>query len=188
MMNTFIAILRGINLGGHKSVKMTELVKLFDALHLKNAKTYIQSGNVVFQSKDADKELMQKKIQKKISDTFGFEVPVLVRDPSEFSTVLKNNPFQKRKNIDLSKLHVTFLNGVPDKKIIDKIAEQTFASDEFVVVKQVIYLYCPNGYGNTKLSNTFWESKLKLTATTRNWKTVNELKNMSDILIDDKAE
>ena len=169
-------------MSGHKSIKMTELIALFDALHLKNAKTYIQSGNVVFQCKETDNGLLQHKISKGIMKTFGFEVPVLVRKADEITTVLKNNPFLKQKNIDLTKLHVTFLDGLPDKKTIDKIAEQQYASDEFVVVRQDIYLHCPNGYGNTKLSNTFWENRLKLTATTRNWKTVNELKNMADAL------
>jgi uncharacterized protein (DUF1697 family) len=82
----------------------------------------------------------------------------------------------------VTKLYVTFLNGVYDKKITALLAEQRYGKDEFVATANAIYLYCPDGYGNTKLSNTFWENKLKVTATTRNWKTVNELKNMADQL------
>ena len=137
---------------------MLELLKLFDVLHLKNAKTYIQSGNVVFQAKKADEQSLQKNIEKEISKKFGFEVPVLIKPATDITTILKSNPFLKQNDIDQSKLHVTFIDGFINKKIIDCLSEQTFGSDEFTVGKNVIYLHCPNGYGNTKLSNTFWEN------------------------------
>jgi uncharacterized protein (DUF1697 family) len=181
-MKTFIAILRGINVSGHKMMKMADLTAMFNGLGFKNTKTYIQSGNVVFQSKETAPAQLQKTIQKKIAETFGFDVPVMVIPSSEIETILKNNPFLKKNPIDVTKLHVTFLNGLYDKKLPVQLAEQKYGNDEFVATENAIYLYCPDGYGNTKLSNTFWENKLKVVATTRNWKTVNELKNMTDQL------
>ncbi len=177
-MKTYIAILRGINVSGHKMMKMIELLAMFNALGFKNTKTYIQSGNVAFSAKETGTDLLQKKIEKKIKETFDFEVPVMVIPAAEIDTIIKNNPFLKKKDTDVTKLHVTFLNGTYDKKILDKIAEQKYGEDEFMATPNAIYLNCPGGYGNTKLSNTFWENKLKVTATTRNWKTVNELKKM----------
>jgi uncharacterized protein (DUF1697 family) len=181
-MKTYIAILRGINVSGHKLVKMADLTAMLNGLGYKNTKTYIQSGNVVFQSKETTPAQLQKKIEKKIAETFGFEVPVMVIPSSEIETVLKNNPFLKKKTIDPTKLHVTFLNGVYDKKITTQLTEQKYGNDEFVATSTAIYLHCPDGYGNTKLSNTFWENKLKMIATTRNWKTVNELQKMANEL------
>jgi uncharacterized protein (DUF1697 family) len=182
MMKTYIAILRGINVSGHKMMKMADLTAMLNGLGFKNTKTYIQSGNVVFQSKETAPAQLQKKIEKKIAEAFGFEVPVMIIPVNEIETILKDNPFLKKKTIDLTKLHVTFLNGVYDKKITAQLGEQKYGNDEFVATSTAIYLHCPDGYGNTKLSNTFWENKLKVIATTRNWKTVNELKNLADQL------
>jgi uncharacterized protein (DUF1697 family) len=179
-MKTYIAILRGINVSGHKMMKMVDLTTMLNGLSFKNIKTYIQSGNVVFQSKETAPAQLQKKIEKKIAETFGFEVPVMVIPVNEIETILKNNPFLKKKTVDVTNLHVTFLNGTYDKKIPIQLAEQKYGNDEFVATTTAIYLYCPDGYGNTKLSNTFWENKLKVVATTRNWKTVNELLKMAN--------
>jgi uncharacterized protein (DUF1697 family) len=181
-MKTYIAILRGINVSGHKMMKMADLLTLLNELDFKNTKTYIQSGNVVFRYKETLPQQLQKKIEKKIAEKFGFEVPVMVIPAGEIETILKNNPFLKKKTTDIGKLHVTFLNGAYDKKIAAQLAEQKYGNDEFIATANAIYLHCADGYGNTKLSNTFWENKLKVTATTRNWKTVNELKNIADTI------
>lgn len=181
-MQIYISILRGINVSGHKMIKMEELTSLFKSLDFKNVKTYIQSGNVVFQAIETDVHKLAKRIEEKISERFGFEVPVLVKGKKELEAVLQNNPFAKSKDKDVLKLHVTFLSHEPDKSYIDKINQLQYLPDEFVIEGSVIYLYCPNGYGNTKLNNNFFESKLKVTATTRNWKTVNELVNMANML------
>jgi uncharacterized protein (DUF1697 family) len=181
-MKTYIAILRGINVSGHKMMKMADLLVMFNELYFKNTKTYIQSGNVVFQCKETAPQQLQKKIEGKIAETFGFEVPVMIIPATEMEVVVKNNPFLKKKTMDVTKLHVTFLNGTYDKKNLEKLSEQKYGEDEFIATANAIYLHCPGGYGNTKLSNTFWENKLKVTATTRNWKTVNELKNLAEAM------
>jgi uncharacterized protein (DUF1697 family) len=91
--------------------------------------------------------------------------------------VIKNNPFQKDINKDAVFFHVTFLSAIPAQEKIDILKSIDSKNDIFEIVEQAMYLYCPNGYGNTKLTNTFVESKLKASATTRNWKTTNELLN-----------
>ena len=174
-MQTYIAILRGINVSGHKIIKMDTLRGLFENLQFKKVKTYIQSGNVVFQDKSTDPEVLQSRISKKILDEFSFVVPVIVKNKDELAIIVKNNPFLAKKGKDITKLHVTFLSAEPNKADIEKIREGEYGTDEFMISGQTIYLYCPNTYGDTKLSNTFFEKKLKVTATTRNWKTVNEL-------------
>ena len=179
-MQTYISILRGINVSGQKLIKMDALRKMFEDIKFKKVKTYIQSGNVIFESSKSTIESLEKKIMKGIKESFGFDVPVLVKDLSELKIVLKNNPFLKKQNEDVSKLHVTFLSEIPSKENVEKIQAGNYGADEFVLEGKNIYLFCPNGYGNTKLTNNFFENKLKLSATTRNWKTVNELVSIAE--------
>src|SRR6185437_1137296 len=160
-MQKYIAILRGINVSGHKLIKMDALRKLFDDMGFKNTKTYIQSGNVVFQCKQAKVQDLEQKIASSIQKEFGFEVPVLVKEANDLEVVLKNNPFINKRKEDVTKLHVTFLSAEPEKALVEKIKEGNYAADEFIVTGKAVYLFCPNGYGNTKLSNTFFENKLK---------------------------
>ena len=174
-MKTYIAILRGINVSGHKMIKMEALRAMFETLKFKNTKTYIQSGNVVFQSKETNVDKIRSMIVKKIEEEFGFKVPVIIKGLDEIKTVLINNPFINKRKEDNTKLHVTFLSGEPDPQAITAIKGEQYAADEFILSGRNIYLYCPGGYGNTKLSNNFFENKLKVVATTRNWKTINEL-------------
>src|ERR1700740_4410 len=122
-MATYIAILRGINVSGHKLIKMDALRKLFDNMGFKNTKTYIQSGNVVFQDKQAKIQDLEKKIAGSILKEFGFEVPVLVKEADELEAVLKNNPFINKQKEDVTKLHVTFLSAEAEKNHIEKIKE-----------------------------------------------------------------
>jgi uncharacterized protein (DUF1697 family) len=172
-MKTFLSILRGINVSGQKIIRMADLMALYEELNFKNVTTYIQSGNVVFNSNDG-KDLA-KRIKQKIAKKYNFQVPVIIRTGEEMKTVLNHNPFLKEKNIETDKLHVTFLAENPKPELIDKLKGLNFEPDRFIPSSKEVYLYCPNGYGRTKLSNNFFESKLNVTATTRNWRTVNEL-------------
>ena len=178
-MKTYISILRGINVSGKRMIKMGDLQKLYESLGFKNIHTYIQSGNVVFQFKKSKTAELEKKISKLINDKYNFEVPVLVLETDELRLILENNPFVNTRNEDSTKLHVTFLEDAPDKAAIAKISGN-LSPDEYLINGKAIYLFCPNGYGNTKLNNNFFESKLKLTATTRNWKTSNELLKIAE--------
>lgn len=169
-------MLRGINVSGQKKVPMKELKAAYEALGYENVRTYIQSGNVVFETAKKKTDIaLAKEIKHQIEATFGFDVPVMIRSLEEMNHALEHNPFLKRKDIDLAKLHVTFLSEVPSKENLAKLKEVNYPPDEFILEGKEIYLHIPVSYGNTKLNNNFFESKLKVTATTRNWKTVNEL-------------
>lgn len=171
-MNTYISMLRGINVSGQKKVSMEELRKLYESLRLKSVRTYIQSGNVVFQHPDTDTAKLASKIEEKIKQYFDFDVSVLIRTKNEFQAVIENNPF---RNKDPGKIHVTFMSDGPTGIQVDDINKVKERSEGFSIYGKQIYLFCPNGYGKSKLSNTFFERKLKVTATTRNWKTVSAL-------------
>ncbi len=189
-MKTYISILRGINVGGQKKILMADLKKLYESLNFLNVKTYIQSGNVIFDYQETEnlnenkvilQEIQQNipqqiadKIANKITEQYGFQVPIIIRDVEEIESCIKNNPFIG-KYADFDKFHVSFLSQTPTESNIDKLKEGYFGDDEYLILGKEVYLYCPNGYGITKLSNNFLENKLKVIATTRNWKTVNEL-------------
>ncbi|MGE5106405.1 MAG: DUF1697 domain-containing protein [Sphingobacteriales bacterium] len=172
-MPTTISILRGINVSGQKKILMADLKALYEQRGFKDVTTYIQSGNVVFRTdkKLTNAELAQI-IEKDIKTQFGFDVPVITRTSEEWNKIITANPFMKKKEINSDKLHVTFLSQEPDKANI-KIAESfSYLPDEFSINGSEVFLHIPDSYGNTKLSNNFFENKLKVSATTRNWKTV----------------
>lgn len=175
-MHSHISILRGINVSGHKKILMADLAALYQSLKLKDVLTYIQSGNVLFNysGKATDEELI-KKIEKAIKAKYAFDVPVIVRRREEIEKVIALNPFLKRKDTDLEKLHVTFLATAPDKEKLENLKTINYPPDEFELIGKDVYLYCPHNYGETKLTNNLFEKKLGVTATTRNWKTVNKL-------------
>ena len=177
IMQTYISMLRGINVSGHKTIKMEALRNLYTRLNFKNVQTYIQSGNVIFQSQETKPADLQQKIAHKILEEFGFEVPVMVKQKADFENNIQQNPFP---NEDLSKVHVTFLSEIPHPENCLKITTLNYTPDKIEVLGNTVYLFCPEGYGKTKLNNTFLESKLKVIATTRNWKTINELFNIAD--------
>lgn len=179
-METCIALLRGINVSGHKMIKMEELKQALEELNLVAVRTYIQSGNVVFNCENADPQKLPDDIAGKISQRFGFVVPVVIRTMEELVHILHHNPLLPEGTGDVEKMHVTFLSGIPSPVAIDKLRDHDFSPDKFVLKGKELYLYCPDGYGRTKLTNTFFESKLKVTATTRNWKTVEKLVSMAN--------
>ena len=176
---TYIALLRGINLGGHKIVKMDQLRKTFEELDFADVKTYIQSGNVVFKAPAQIPAKLAKRIEEKILGQFGFPVPVVVKTAVEIGEVISSNPLLKEKGIDPTRLHVTFLSCAPDKSALKLLDAVAAAPDQFRCSGQAVYLHCPNGYHATRLGNNVLAKMLKVGATTRNWKTVNKLWEMS---------
>jgi uncharacterized protein (DUF1697 family) len=174
-MTTYISILRGINVSGQKLIKMDTLKKMYEKLNCDNVKTYVQSGNVIFSAKEKDTQELEKVISSQIEKEFGFDVPVIVLNVKTFETIIENNPFGKGNLKETAFLHVTFLADNPSEFDKEKIVEKKQPSEEVAFTPNAVYLYCPNGYGKTKLNNNFLENKLKVKATTRNWKTTNEL-------------
>lgn len=174
----YISLLRGINVAGKKKIIMKELKTLYESLGFENVITYIQSGNVIFDSNDSAKVLVSK-IKKSITLKYGFTVPIQVREKSEFNDIALNCPFNKLDLIkEGTKVMVTFLNTLPTQENIINLMKYIKEPECLVVIKSEVYLYCPNGYGTTKLNNNFLESKLKVEATTRNWKSVLKLKEL----------
>jgi uncharacterized protein (DUF1697 family) len=162
---TYIALLRGINVGGARKVPMSDLRAIFDTLGHSDVRTYIQSGNVVFTAKAGAPARIRAGIEKAIEAEFGFAVIVLLRTPAELAAIVKHNPFG-------TAAYVTFLDAAADRKAAAGIDPAPYAPDEFEVRGAEVFVRCPNGYGNTKINNAFFERKLATSATTRNWKTV----------------
>ena len=180
-MNTYIAILRGINVGGKNKIKMAELKSLLIAEGLKSVQTYIQSGNIIFESKEKDKPQIAQLISNAIKKEWNFDVPTLILDPMEIAYAKDKNPFwSKNSEIDITKLCVTFLDNTPDQDLVNQIVPPNNCTDFFEIDGKYIFLFCPGGFARTKLTNNFFERKLKQTCTTRNWKTINKLIELSE--------
>lgn len=178
-MTTYIAILRGINVSGHKIIKMERLRAAFEEIGFTNVKTYVQSGNVLFETSKPPASLAAT-IERKILDAFGFEVPVLTKSSREMMDIVKRNPLLKEASIDQGKLHVTFLSDNPPRNALELLKPLAAGAEQVHILDRAVYLYCPNGYGNTKLTNTAIEKKLSCRATTRNWATTNKLLEMAN--------
>ena len=171
---TYISILRGINVGGNRVIKMDALRRLYEDLGYINVRTYIQSGNVIFQSNQSDPKEMEMGISNKIKEVFSFDVPVIVKTKDELAGIFRNNSFTQTHTNEIDKLHVTLFSIQP-KLSDDMNLNISLGNDKFAFGDSVMYLFCPDGYSKTKLSNQYLEQKLKVTATTRNWKTITEL-------------
>ncbi len=180
-MPNYISLLRGINVAGQKKIKMADLRAHYEAIKFTDVQSYIQSGNLLFNSKSNDEAAVAKKILSKIKKEYGFDVPIFITTEKALKKVVRNNPFLKKSDFDISKMYVTFMSESPDKTLIKALPIHESVDDEYIIDKQTIYLYCsPKGYGKTKLSNNFFEKKLKVQCTTRNWKTLNKLIEMSE--------
>lgn len=173
-MNTYVAVLRGINVSGQRIIAMKDLKALFQKAGYDNVMTYIQSGNVVFGSTETSIKKLEKNISELIENHYNFSVPVLVLSRENMNEILEKNPYIDREK-DTNKLHVTLLEKIPEEKLLASCRDEKYQSDEFTITDTTIYLYCPDGYGMTKFSTTFFEKKLGVEATTRNWKTILKL-------------
>lgn len=176
-MNIRIAILRGINVGGKRKILMADLKSMCEKLGLKNVKTYIQSGNLIFNSDRQNSEL-ENDLEKAITEKFGFDVPVIVRTEKELEASINNNPFFD-KDADIKQLHLTFLKEKPSKENIDKTLTYNYEPDKFKIDDKDTFIFCAGKYHKSKLTNNFFEKQLKVGATTRNWKTVLKLSELS---------
>ena len=179
MSSTKFALLRGINVGGHRKVPMAELRQLMTDLGFGQVKTYIQSGNIIFNADTEETAQLAEKIQKAILEHFGFEVPVICLTAETLQQAVKNNPFATEAT-PLTQLHLSFLNKVPEKSLAEALQEIDLSPDQFHLQNTFIYLNIPGKYHKTKLSNALFEKKLKVSATTRNWKTVMKLITLSE--------
>jgi len=180
MTKTYISILRGINVSGQKPIKMDKLKALYEAKGYTNVKTYIQSGNVVFDANTENPRQLESGLSQKIKEVFGHDVPVIVLSNLELRSIADNNPYVKDQDKNPDFFHVTFLSDEPSNQDISQLIAKKQNDEAIRLIGKAIYLYCPNGYGRTKLNNNFIENKLKISATTRNWKSVNKLLQMAN--------
>jgi uncharacterized protein (DUF1697 family) len=179
-MNKYISILRGINVSGQKKIKMADLKSLYELLGFQNVVTYIQSGNVIFHTSGKNRDDLKVTIEKAIEEKYKFHVPVELRTNHEIENIISNCPFGSVNLAeDGTKVLVTFLSSEPQEMMASDIQKHVVAPEKLVVQGKEVYLYCPNGYGKSKLSNTFLEKKLNVEATTRNWRSVYKLHELS---------
>jgi len=178
-MNTYISLLRGINVGPTKTVKMGDLVVLYESQGLSNVRAYLRSGNVLFDSQYTDPKKLSALLEEQITRSLGFQVKVLLRTGDELQRIISSNPFLQGVYRDTSTLHVTFLSDDPSPESVSKVSAIQDEVDSIVIKGMEVYLFCPHGYGRTRFSNTFFEKKLGFVATTRNWKTVTALATMA---------
>lgn len=176
----YISILRGVNVGGQKKIKMADLELLYQSLGFQHVVTYIQSGNVLFEATVENISDIKERIEKAIETKYEFHVPVEIRTNREIGDILRNCPFG---SVDLAKdgtkVLVTFLSSNPSEARISDLQKYVKPPEQLIVEGKEVYLYCPNGYGKSKLSNAFLENKLGAQATTRNLKTVTKLHELS---------
>lgn len=179
MSTTYVALLRGINVGGNKKVPMAELSDVFRAAGCASVRTYIQSGNIVFEAPPARGRSLRSTLAGRIQDRFGFEVPVVLRTAGELEEVTRENPFVRDRTFDEDKLHVAFLADLPSAGRVARLDPVRSAPDAFRVVKSEIYLHLPNGVARSKLTNSYFDGLLETTSTIRNWRTVLKLLDLT---------
>jgi uncharacterized protein (DUF1697 family) len=171
---TFVALLRGVNVGGRNEVPMADLRSALSALGLGDVVTYIQSGNVVFRAPAPDPASLAVAIESCVEETFGLLARAVLRTRDELLTVVAANPFLER-GADPSTFHVLFLDRTPAPSAVAELDPGRSPPDEYEVRGREIYLHLPNGMGRTKLSGDYFERRLGVAATARNWKTVLKL-------------
>ena len=170
-MPKYLALLRGINVGGHKKIIMADLKTLFQKLGFSAITSYIQSGNIIFQCHEPDISKLEQLIEREIEKTYGFQVPVIVLTVSHLEKIVEENPFKPFDEDDISKIYYVFLKDVPQRKLVELFNEMKFQNEMFSIHKTYIYLKCMVGMGNAKLNTNLFEQKLKVKATARNHKT-----------------
>jgi len=176
-VETYVALLRGINVGGKHVLPMKQLVEIFTSAGCGNVRTYIQSGNVVFTAPPKVAKALPALLSKRIAERFGFSVPVVLRNREELAQAARDNPFLKA-GLPQPTLHVYFLADLPSADAVKSLDPQRSAPDAFHVSGREIYLHMPNGMARTKLTSAYFDSRLKTVCTARNWNTVLKLLEM----------
>lgn len=172
---TYIALLRGINVSGQKLLKMEELRKVFEGMGFKNVRSYIQSGNIIFETAKTKPEKLCSKIQKELLKIFGYEVTVVVRTIPEIEEVIKKYPFSKVRKHEECRIYVSFLERVPDKAAVKELIALNSEDEMFHIADDNLYVLLRHGFPDSLTGKNIIEKKLKIRATTRNWNTVNKL-------------
>jgi len=176
IMNTYIALFRGINVGGKNILPMKGLIKILEEMGCEEIKTYIQSGNVVFQIMQGNRNKIAEGISLKILEKYGFEPKVLLLELADLYAAIDSNPFETK---DGKALHFFFLASHPDSPDLEQLAAIKSNSEEFKLIRNIFYLFAPNGIGRSKLAAKV-EQHLGIPVTARNWNTISKLISIVD--------
>lgn len=177
-MTNHLALLRGINVSGHNMIKMEALKTTLENIGFQNVQTYIQSGNVFFDSEEDNAASLGFKIKQEIFKAFGHEVPVIIISKADLESCLVNNQYLKENEVDVKKLYVAFVSLTLKKENINDLKISQFKPDEAYIDGNKIFIKYAVGAGKTRLDQKYIEKKLNLTATIRNWNTVSTLLQM----------
>lgn len=177
-MVTHVALMRGINVGGHGMVAMADLCQVFVALGCTDVSTYIQSGNVLFTPPNVPVEQLRAAVAQRLRADLGVPVQAILRTTADIARLIGANPFLQ-DGASPARLHVTFLAQMPDPARAEYLSVPDAVPDEWCLLGREIYLHCPNGYGRTKLTNTLFERRLGVPATTRTWSTIVALDGLA---------
>ena len=182
-MQIFVAFLRALNMAGHNSVKMKDLSELFAGQGFSDITTYIQSGNVIFRyaGKEKVKDITQK-IEKAITTKFGLDIDVMVRSVDELKGLEPRNPFLLEESFTPVKMAVIFLNEKASEDSILAMKKISYPPDKFEISGREIFIYCLNGFGRTKLYTNFFEKKMGVRGTARNWKSITTILGIAEKL------
>lgn len=178
-MKTYIALLRGINVSGQKKIRMADLKTMMEGLGFENVQTYIQSGNIVFKSVEKKIHILEDEVKYNIANTFGFDVPVLVKTRIEILQIIRDSPFTKKEDLEANRIYYTLLQQKPDRSLFVNLKADKYPNELFQISKNCVYLNCTKGAGKAKLNNNSIERELKVTATTRNHSTMLKLLELS---------
>lgn len=177
IMKAYIALLRGINVGGHKKVPMAELRELLTKSGLKNVSTYIQTGNIIFKTSENNIAKIEAIIKKAIIDYFKFEVSVLVKTPQDLQRIFDACPFSEEKK---KKSYFTMLHYIPNDELVKEASKKIYEGEEYLIVEDCLYYFCEKGYGQAKFNMNLFERKLKTTSTSRNYNTMVKLLSLTN--------
>jgi uncharacterized protein (DUF1697 family) len=177
-MPIYVSMPRGINVGGHKKIKMEQLRVSLEKLGMERVKTYIQSGNIVFRSKSTSTAAVSKTIEAAILQDFGHTVSVITRTYDEIRNTTKCNPFLRQSGTDLEKLHVMFLSDAPAPTALKQLQALITSPEQCQCIGKELFFYLPNGVGNSVLMKKPVDRILGVVTTMRNWRTVNTLHQM----------
>ncbi|MDN3664334.1 DUF1697 domain-containing protein [Algibacter miyuki] len=175
-MKTYIALLRGINVGGKNKILMAELRSLLVGMGLENVKTYIQSGNILFNAEDNTCVELETQINIAILSKFNLDVPVLVKTPEDLQHIFDSCPFSEEEK---QNSYFMMLYSKPENNLVETVLEIEYQNERVNISGSCIYFYASHGYGRTKYNTNFFERKLKVTATARNYKTMLKLLELS---------
>ncbi len=178
----YIALLRGINVNGQKLIKMAELKTIFEQIGYNYVITYIQSGNVLFTSNEKSTIVLQETIKTAILDRFGFDVDIQVLESETLNKIKENHPFLKGNDEQIKAIYYTLLAEKPKMELVNELGQLEQTTEFFKITDEAIYCFYPNGYGNSKWNNVFFEKKLKVSCTTRNFNTMQKLVELSEKL------